>query len=84
MYNLIDYYFDGPAQIVGYHPTVGWIDIEQIAISNDFGPIPLEENPNPTGDIYFYYGRFHSDWIPSYPENRIFSYNPSSDAWTEY
>jgi len=84
MYNLIDYYYDGSAPMVGYHPTKGWIDIEQMAFSNDFGLIPIEENPNPIGDIFFYYGRFHSDWIESYPNNRIFFYNSKSRTWTEY
>jgi uncharacterized membrane protein len=83
-YNFIDYYYNGPAPRVGYHPTKGWIDIEQMEISNDFGLIPLEDNPNPSGDIYIYSGRFSSDWIESFPENRIFIYNSKSDAWIEY
>ena len=84
MYNLIDYYYDGPAPMVGYHPTYGWIDLKHMASSNEFGPIPLENTPNPIGDIYFYYGRFHSDWIESFPENNIFYYNAESDSWFEY
>lgn len=83
-HNFIDYYYNGPAPRVGYHPTKGWIDIEQMEISNDFGLIPLEGNPNPSGDIYIYSGRFSSDWIESFPENRIFIYNSKSDAWIEY
>ncbi|MFC2042747.1 hypothetical protein ACFLUA_01160 [Chloroflexota bacterium] len=83
MYNMIDYYYDGPAPMIGYHPNYGWVDVQQMASSNEFGPIPLENTPNPIGDIYFYYGRFHSDWIESFPENNIFYYNAELDSWLE-
>jgi uncharacterized membrane protein len=83
MYNLIDYYYDGQAPLVGYTPTYGWVDVQQMASSNEFGPITLKNTPSTEGDIYVYYGRYSSDWIETFPENRIFIYDFKSHSWIE-
>ncbi|OGO36565.1 MAG: hypothetical protein A2W35_02125 [Chloroflexi bacterium RBG_16_57_11] len=83
MYNVIDYYYDGPAPMVGSYGEEGWLDAIAMTKSNRYEPIRLKETPHPKNNIYVYYRRGGLKWLDSFPNNRVFTFDDQRRVWRE-
>lgn len=83
MYNVVDYYYDGPAPMVGYFGDKGWLDVMAMTKSNQFEPIWLKEMPHTKNNIYVYYHRGGLRWLDSFPDNRVYTYDDQRRVWRE-
>jgi hypothetical protein len=83
MHDMVDYYFGGPAPMVGYDPAEGWIDVEAMQASGTWGLVPLDARPAPGGNIYVFYRR-QLKWAGMFPNTPIVVYDPATASWYRY
>lgn len=83
MYDVVDYYYDGPAPMLGYSDVEGWLDVGAMSRTNEVGLIHLEEKPKTQGDIYVYYRRGSIAWANIFPSTLIFTFDDPNLVWRE-
>lgn len=84
MHDFIDYYYHGPAPMIGYDQQTGWIDVEQMQRGTVFAPVPFNSIPAPDGTIYVFYRKDTVAWATLFPSNPILVYDPVITSWRPY
>ncbi|MFZ0547328.1 MAG: glycosyltransferase family 39 protein [Candidatus Promineifilaceae bacterium] len=84
MFEVINYYYQGQAKMVGVHQDQGWIDVAEMAITTEPGLLPLHQSPATNGKIYVYHRSADLAWVDQFPDNDIFIFNGRTNSWQSY
>jgi uncharacterized membrane protein len=63
MYEVVRYYYHGNARLIGFSEEKGWLDVESMEKSNEFGTIAASRVPQVEGSIYVYNRKRDLKWI---------------------
>jgi hypothetical protein len=81
MYNFIDYYYNGPAPLIGYDTELGWLDAQKMTEINKAEVLKLHLLPVINGEIFVYFRKYDIEWLEDFPDNIILVWDSSSQKW---
>ncbi len=84
MRDFVDYYYNGPAKAVGFSQQQSWISIMPER-EEYWSIVRLSTAPSPPkGNVYVFYRHDELQWASTFPENRIYVYDPAEKRWRVY